>query len=172
MPKARQAVRGLVALLLGVVAVLGPVVGSALAQGEPLAVVDTREGEALYVANCASCHQLDGSGIAGAFPPLAGHVPRLLAAPQGRDYLAAVVLNGLTGVVTVAGSSYDGVMPARPDIGDPQLASILNYVASAWGNSGRLPPEFVAYDADEIALRRFAALDSGSLLRWRAELLD
>ena len=164
------------ALLAGVVAVLGavlgPVVGSALAQGEPLAVVDTRDGEALYVANCASCHQLDGSGIAGAFPPLAGHVPRLLAAPQGRDYLAAVVLNGLTGVVTVAGSSYDGVMPARPDLGDQQLASILNYVASAWGNSSQLPPEFVAYDAHEIALRRFAALDSGSLLRWRAELLD
>lgn len=61
------------------------------------------------------------------------------------------MLNGLTGVVTVAGSSYDGVMPARPDLGDQQLASILNYVASAWGNSSQLPPEFVAYDAHEIS---------------------
>lgn len=72
MPKAKPTATRLVALLAGVVAVLGavlgPVVGSALAQGEPLAVVDTRDGEALYVANCASCHQLDGSGIAGAFP--------------------------------------------------------------------------------------------------------
>ncbi len=156
--------------LLALLVLAAAALGLVLAQGEPLATVDTFEGEALYLATCSACHQPDGAGIAAAFPPLAGHVPKLLATAAGRDYLTAVVLNGLSGPIAVEGDSYDGVMPAWPDLGDAQLASILNYIAGAWGNLGDLPVGFVAYGPDEIAQRRSAAFDSGSLLRWRESL--
>lgn len=163
---ARQLVGVGAALLVGVA-----LVGLALAQGEPLAVVDTSPGEVLYLATCSACHQPNGAGIPSAFPPLAGHVPKLLASPEGRDYLPAVVLNGLSGAMSVEGLTYDGVMPPWPDLDDRQLANVLNYVASAWGNAAALPPDFVAYSAEEIAGRRVMAADSGSLLAWRRALL-
>ena len=43
-----------------------------------LAQAETGKGEALYLQHCAACHQPNGQGLAGAFPPLAGS-----------DYIAA-----------------------------------------------------------------------------------
>ena len=89
-------------------------------------------GEALYLANCAACHQPDGRGLPGAFPPLAGS-----------DYLRAdplralkVTVEGLTGKITVNGQVYDNVMPAMSYLKDEELAEIITYVLNSWGNPG------------------------------------
>ncbi len=91
-----------------------------------------RMGKAVYTQNCAACHQVDGKGIPDAFPPLAG-----------ADYLNAdktraisVVRSGLTGEVTVNGKKYNSVMPAL-GLSNEDIANVLTYVYSAWGNSGK-----------------------------------
>lgn len=86
------------------------------------------EGAATYAANCASCHQADGSGLAGAFPPLAGN-------PNAADtaYVESVIRQGLSGPIEVLGESYDSVMPAI-GLTDPEIANVAAYVATLAGS--------------------------------------
>ena len=88
-------------------------------------------GGRIYTQNCAACHQAEGQGIAGAFPPLAAS--DFLNDDPGRAI--AAVLDGLQGPITVNGAPYDGVMPAVR-LSDQELADVLTYVYSQWGNSG------------------------------------
>jgi nitrite reductase (NO-forming) len=90
-----------------------------------------RLGANVFAANCLACHQADGKGIAGAFPPLAKS-----------DYLMAdktraigVVLNGLEGKVTVNGLEYNSIMP-KLLLSDDDVANVLTYVRNSWGNQG------------------------------------
>ena len=87
------------------------------------------DGAAVYAANCASCHQGDGQGIPGAFPPVAGHAADLVA-NEGRDYLPLVLLYGLQGPIEVQGRTYDGVMPAWPQLSDDELAAVANHIVT------------------------------------------
>jgi len=86
-------------------------------------------GKMVYTQNCAACHQADGMGLKGAFPPLAK-----------ADYLMAdkkrainAVLNGLEGKVSVNGVDYNGVMPAL-GLDDEDVANVLSYVRNSFGN--------------------------------------
>jgi mono/diheme cytochrome c family protein len=77
--------------------------------------------EQLYNDNCAACHQKAGQGIPGAFPALKGDKVAL-----GEPKAVAFLL--LTG---------RGGMPAFKDsLSDADLAVIMTYVRSAWGNKG------------------------------------
>ncbi len=90
------------------------------------------KGEAIFLANCAACHQPNGQGLAGAFPPLAGS-----DFLQGdRKQVMAAALFGLSGPVTVNGVEYNGVMPSMGHLPDDDLAAALTYVFGAWGNDG------------------------------------
>lgn len=86
-------------------------------------------GENSYKANCAACHQLDGKGIAAAFPPLAKS--DYLNADKKRAI--AAVKGGLSGPITVNGEKYNSVMPAL-GLSDDDIANILTYVYNSWGN--------------------------------------
>ncbi len=105
------------------------------AHAEPLRASTAEErvafGRRVYAANCVACHQANGQGIPGAFPPLAGS--DFLNADKHRAI--DVVLNGLDGVITVNGNTLDGVMPAML-LSDDDVANVLTYVYSQWGNSG------------------------------------
>ena len=90
-------------------------------------------GEAAFKANCAACHQPDGKGLAGAFPPLASS--DYLNARKAAD-IAGFVLKGVQGEITVNGAKYNGVMPALSHLADADIAAIVNYVYASWGNSG------------------------------------
>ena len=70
--------------------------------------------------------------MAGVFPPLAGS--DYLA--KGNDALINVVLNGLSGPVTVNGQDYNSVMPPMSQLTDDEVANILTYVKNSWGNGG------------------------------------
>jgi mono/diheme cytochrome c family protein len=98
----------------------------ALASSDPVA-----RGEALFGQSCAACHQANGEGIPGAFPPLAKS-DYLLA---DRDRAIGVVLRGLVGPVTVNGVNYESAMPPMP-LDDTDTAAVLTYVLQAWGNQG------------------------------------
>ncbi|ULH17736.1 cytochrome c (plasmid) [Deinococcus sp. KNUC1210] len=110
-----------------------------------------QNGKSLYTANCAACHQATGRGIPGAFPPLAGHFPDLLAA-GGRAYTVRVVLFGLTGAIQVNGKAFNGAMPGFSQLSDAELAAILNEVSTRWGNT--LPATEMPYSPAEIGAAR------------------
>jgi nitrite reductase (NO-forming) len=90
-------------------------------------------GRALYAGTCSVCHQDNGAGLAGVFPPLAQS--DWLAAHSAEESIAAV-LNGLTGPVTVNGREYNSVMPPMSQLTDDEIAHILTYVQNSWSNPG------------------------------------
>ncbi len=107
-----------------------------------------KAGEALYAGTCSVCHQTNGSGLPGVFPPLAKS-----------DYLTAdpkraiqFVLKGFTGKITVNGSDYNSVMPPMSQLNNDEVANILTYVLSSWGNAGgSISAEDVARERASIA---------------------
>lgn len=95
------------------------------------------DGAKLY-AQCAGCHQANGQGIPGAFPPLAGHVAEILAKQGGREYLIKTLLWGLQGPIEVKGMRYNGVMPAYNGLKDEEIAALLNHITTAWGDDKKV----------------------------------
>lgn len=94
---------------------------------------DPAKGKALYTANCAACHQATGEGLPGAFPPLKGNEVANAADPSKHMH---VVLHGLQGA-TIGGTSYTSPMPPFATVlKDADIASIINYERSSWGNHG------------------------------------
>ena len=87
-------------------------------------------GQIVYKRNCAACHQVDGSGVIGAFPPLAES--DFITDPK---VVASAVANGLTGEIRVNGEVYNGVMPALR-LSDEEIANVSTYVVNSWGNKG------------------------------------
>jgi len=90
-------------------------------------------GQTLYLNNCAACHQQNGEGLAGAFPPLAKSDYLMKREDKG----AGIVLHGLSGKIQVNGKEYDGVMP-QMQLKDDEIASVLTYVRNSWGNKDGL----------------------------------
>ncbi|WP_243094674.1 c-type cytochrome [Thermus thalpophilus] len=118
-----------------------------------LGLVMAQSGQALYGQYCATCHQANGQGVPGAFPPLAGHVQEILAKKDGRTYLMDLVLYGLQGQIQVKGQAYNGAMPAwEAQLKDDQIAAILNYVATSFGN--KPPAGFKPYTPAEVKAER------------------
>ena len=94
---------------------------------------DPTKGNALFTTNCAACHQGNGEGLPGAFPALKGSATINDANPT--THIRAV-LHGLQGA-NVGGVVYSSPMPAFGDtLGDSDIASIINYERSSWGNRG------------------------------------
>jgi mono/diheme cytochrome c family protein len=87
-------------------------------------------GQAIYEALCLNCHQAGGQGLTGVYPPLAksdwvaGDV----------QVLIKLTIHGLAGPTKVLGKDY-GLVPMPPmGLDDQQLADVLTYVRSAFGN--------------------------------------
>ena len=97
--------------LLGALAAATTLLAAMLPAQAQTGAASTDAGSSVYAANCAACHQAGGTGIAGAFPPLAGHVPDLLNHADGRNYVAKVLLFGLEGEISVNGNNFAGAMP-------------------------------------------------------------
>jgi nitrite reductase (NO-forming) len=104
-----------------------------------------KAGGALFNGTCSVCHQAGGQGIEGVFPPLAES--DLLAATPRRA--VQIVLNGLSGPLTVNGKAYNSVMPPMSQLNDDELANILTFVTHSWNN--KAPAAFSA--AEIMAVR-------------------
>ena len=129
-------------------------------------------GARVYAEQCAACHQPNGDGANGVFPPLRGHVGELYAAEgdeiNGRDYLPRVLLHGLTGPIVVDGETYDGNMPAWGEaLDDAQIAEVLNYLLTELDPA---PEAFRAYTAEEVEALRDPALSGRDVHRLRQGL--
>lgn len=98
-------------------------------------------GEKIYQVYCGSCHQNNGKGASGRFPPLAG-APWVTG---DKNLLISIVLNGMEGPITVNGEQYNNVMPQHRFLKDEEIASVLTYIRQSFGNSaGEVSTEDVA----------------------------
>ncbi len=89
------------------------------------------KGKRVFSQTCFACHQAEGQGLPGVFPPLAKS--DYLMADKARAIRG--VIKGQTGEMTVNGQKYNGVMPPVM-INDEQIAQVLTYVMNSWGNTG------------------------------------
>jgi glucose/arabinose dehydrogenase/mono/diheme cytochrome c family protein len=94
-------------------------------------------GASIYNQFCASCHKQDGNGVADAFPPLSGAQQVI----GNKDELIQIVLNGLSGPIVVKGKSYDQQMPAFNFLADKELAEVLTFIRTQFGNHGEAVTE-------------------------------
>lgn len=101
-------------------------------------------GETVYGNVCAACHQADGKGQEGMYPPLAG-AGEYYGSPQNH---ARILVHGLNGEIQVLGKTYNGAMPAQGHMSDYELAAVATYVRSSWGND-----DGVVMPADVKAVR-------------------
>ena len=111
-------------------------------------------GEKIFAARCASCHQANGLGIEGQFPPLAAS--EWVTADAG--VITNVILKGLKGEIVVNGKTYGtsaAVNMAAVPITDREIANVSTYVRQAWGNeSDPIPSQLTRQSARSLALCR------------------
>ena len=109
-----------------------------------------QRGEQVYLA-CVACHQPDGKGLPKAFPPLAGS--KRLLGPV--DLPTRIILKGLQGPLKAGDKHYNGIMPGHEGLlTDLQIADVLNYTRSAWGNrAGEVSAKAVAAVRSAITQR-------------------
>lgn len=101
------------------------------------------DGKALFLKNCAACHQATGKGIPGAFPALAG---------------SKFVTGEHADVATVLLKGRGGMPDFSENISDADMAAILTYVRSSWGNKAdALTEAEVLKLRDTLGVARFGS---------------
>jgi mono/diheme cytochrome c family protein len=109
-----------------------------------------KRGAAVYARTCVACHQPTGKGLPPVFPPLAE------APIVNGDATLPIkfILHGLMGPVTVAGTTYNSMMPAVAGVNDQDISDVLTYVRASFGNnSGPVSVEQVKAVRDANASR-------------------
>lgn len=94
------------------------------------------EGILLYRNYCANCHQNDGTGLAGLYPPLANS--DYLKAKANRNTVICSLRYGQQGHIVVNGKPYNRLMPAQLQLSALEVAEITTYIYSQWGDDKRL----------------------------------
>jgi mono/diheme cytochrome c family protein len=121
------------------------------------------DGATIY-QRCATCHQANGQGLAGTYPPLAGSEWVNASSPSAA---IRVILHGLQGPVSVHGQTITGIMPAfgtGVPMSDAEVAAVLTYERSSWGNKA------APVTAEMVARERAATADQQG--PWTADQLQ
>ncbi len=126
----------------------------------------TADGAKVFADTCIACHQADGKGKSGEFPPLAGNRDLFLAS----DFPAVVALNGIAGPINVDGKPLDKEMPPFDFLSDDEIAAVVKYVRSMWGNDKLRPAGFADVTPPEVAARRVQPLTPVEVHDYRATL--
>ena len=108
-------------------------------------------GQLVYTKNCQTCHQQNGRGLPGVFPPLIGS-EWVTGAPE---IPVRIVLNGLSQPIEVAGMTYNGVMPAwGSTLSDEEVAAVVTFIRQ-WesNNAGVVKPDLVKQLREETSGR-------------------
>jgi mono/diheme cytochrome c family protein len=109
------------------------------------------KGKQIFTTTCQACHQATGTGVPGAFPPLAES--EWVNGPPKR--MVAIILHGLQGEITVKGQNFQNVMPPFKDQLKPEdIAAVATYVRNSFGNkSNAIPVELVNQTKEETKAR-------------------
>ena len=124
------------------------------------------DGAQVFDASCAICHQSGGVGVPGQFPRLAGRMGEIASKPEGKKFLPQVLINGMSGRVSVDGEQILGIMPGFESMSDDDMAAVLTYLTG-------LDHAPVAYNADDIkAARAQGRVAPGDMAALRAGLAE
>lgn len=106
-----------------------PATASATAAGGDPA--DALDGDALYTQNCALCHQANGEGLPGAFPPLKGS--SIVQSDDLEKYVGIIMLG------YDASPEFAVMTPVGTDNGltPEQVTAIMNHERTSWGNKAK-----------------------------------
>jgi len=121
----------------------GPQLSSKSQQTAAVAEDPMSMGKKVYGTYCASCHQANGMGQPGKYPPLTDSEYVV----GSKERLAAIILHGLSGPVTVHGGAYGSEQMAAwsGNLSDKQIANVMTYIRGALGNTvGPVAPDEVA----------------------------
>jgi len=145
--------------------------GTYLGPTPPPATMATAEtgpvdGVRVFDDTCIACHEADGKGKPGKFPPLAGNRDLFLA----RDFPAIVALNGIEGAIEVDGQRFANVMPPFDFLSDEEIAAVVKYVRSNWGNDAIRPADFTDVTAAEVAALRAKPMTTDDVHAYRQSL--
>jgi cytochrome c oxidase cbb3-type subunit 2 len=106
------------------------------------------DGKALFTANCQSCHQANGEGLPGAFPPLKGSSVVL---GDDEEVYVGIIMYGYTGRPGF------GAMPpvgTNANFTENEISAIINYERSSWGNNGKkVTPDEIKKILDVVKLK-------------------
>lgn len=117
-------------------------------------------GAKVYRNQCAQCHQAEGIGVPGVYPPLAGS-EWVTGHPQ---VTARILISGLNGPIEVKGNTYNGNMPAFGSSGlalsEKDIAGVITYIRQEWGNA--------ASEVTEATIAEYSDLYAGRSTPWQA----
>jgi mono/diheme cytochrome c family protein len=139
-----------------------PTVSTKTAQGGGAMKVSGKE---VFSEQCSSCHQANGQGIHGEFPPLAAN-PDLY---RSREFPVLVVLNGLHGKIKVNGTTYNGQMPSFDFLSNDKLVAVIHFVRNSWGNKNNRPKDMKAITGNDIITARKQQLSPAQVHTYRKE---
>lgn len=148
-----------------------PLFALVLALGCTSSSLAQEDGGRLFADRCAACHQADGRGVPGVYPPLADRIGRFAAIEEGRAYLARVLINGLFGAIRVEDRPYNGLMPPAAGLRDTEIAAVLNYVLTELSPK-ELPADFAPLTAAEVAGYREPKASPTGMRKEREALLE
>jgi mono/diheme cytochrome c family protein len=132
--------------------------------------IASASGNDIFSSKCVVCHQANGHGVPGMYPPLADSIGSYVAIPEGRAYLVHVISFGMSGPISAHGQTYDGVMQPWPALKDQEVAQVLNYVLANF-NTRLLPKDFAPLTVDEVKKYRSANTALGDIHKEREALL-
>lgn len=109
------------------------VAAGSTAAGVKIGVASGPDGAALYAGNCQACHQENGLGLVGAFPPLKGSK---VVMDNNPDVQVTIIMKGYNGRV----SEGYGIMPpvgTNNHLKPEEVTAIINHERGSWGNSSK-----------------------------------
>lgn len=115
-----------------------------------VALTRAQMGKKVFDTTCIACHQANGLGVPGQYPPLVASE----WVTGSEERIIRIVLHGLNGPITVEGKEYNNVMAPLGSLKDDQIANVISYVRASWGNTApEVSPETVARVRAETAGR-------------------
>ena len=103
---------------------------AAILQSQSTSSSSKARGKEVYTKYCLTCHQADGGGVPRMNPPLA----QTEYVNGNKQRLIGIVLNGMNIPLEINGDSYENPMASHAFLKDQQIADVLTYVRSSFGN--------------------------------------